>query len=210
MKKALARTVANGRMAVAMAERVLHIGAAKPAAPERVNVRAAVEDALAALCRDLSRDGIRVICNIDSRLTAWFDPLHLRQALFNLLLNAREAMSGTHSGRLTVSASVQATPPTIGEGVGFCRPNARVVLRIRDTGRGIPPDLLPHVFQPLESTKVAADSGACSCSGLGLALSKELIEEAGGRIAVESQAGCGTTFVIELPGEPPNEADKTE
>ena len=88
-KKALQVTVKNAQMLVAMSDRVLEISAAKPAKREDVNVLRAVDDAIASLCRDLSKDGITINVEVDESLTAWADPLQLQQVLFNLLLNAR-------------------------------------------------------------------------------------------------------------------------
>jgi signal transduction histidine kinase len=111
--------------------------------------------------------------------------------LFNLFLNAQEAMKGTHHGRLVVSASEQVED---GERAG------RVVIEVRNTGKTIPPELLPHIFDALASTKSVDADGAYRCSGLGLALCRDLVEENGGTIVVESQAPDGTAFVIGLPG----------
>jgi signal transduction histidine kinase len=103
-RKALTVTARNTRMLIAMSDRILELGAAKPQQRESVGVRQAVEDALASMCRDLSKDGIDFAMSIGDSLTVFADPLQLRQVLFNLFLNAREAMAPNHSGRLTVSA----------------------------------------------------------------------------------------------------------
>jgi signal transduction histidine kinase len=64
---------------------------------------------------------------------------------------------------------------------------------IADTGSGIAADVLPHIFEPLFSTKRGAGMG------IGLAIVREVIEGLGGRISVESEPGRGTLFIIELP-----------
>ena len=102
-RKALTVTVRNAKMLIAMSERVLELGAAKRKSRENVNVREAVEDAIASLCRDLAKDGIELSVSVDPSLEVVADPLQLRQMLFNLFLNAREAMAPNHSGRLTVT-----------------------------------------------------------------------------------------------------------
>ena len=62
-----------------------------------------------------------------------------------------------------------------------------------DTGKGIPPEFLPHIFDPFFSTK--GDGG----TGLGLSVSYGIIKNHKGDIRVESKVGVGTTFTIELP-----------
>jgi signal transduction histidine kinase len=69
-----------------------------------------------------------------------------------------------------------------------------VDIEIRDTGVGIPPDVLPKVFDPFFTTKDVGKG-----SGLGLYIVHEIIEEHDGCIAVDSEPGKGTTFLIRLP-----------
>ncbi len=186
--KAIAVTLKNARMLIAMSERVLEISAAKPAKRESVSVQKAMQDALASLCRDIARDGISMRIDVAAMLTVWTDPLQLQQVFFNLLLNAREAMAATHSGRLTVTARSKGD---------------QVVIEVNNSGEPIPPDLLPHVFEPFQTTKPATRNGKSRCGGLGLALCRDLIEENGGTITVTSDAQAGTTFILTLPARAP-------
>ena len=105
------------------------------------------------------------------------DESQLRQALLNLLRNAAEAMPD--GGRLQIAA--------------LSADQGTVELTIADTGHGIAPEHLPKIFEPFFSTK---DGG----TGLGLALTQQIIVEHGGRIEVTSRNGHGTTFTISLPG----------
>ncbi len=182
--KALTVTLKNVRTLVAMSERVLEISAAKPAKCEAVFVRAVVEDAVASLCRDLSKDGIRLVIEVHESLTVWVDPLQLRQVLFNLFLNAREAMAPSHGGRLGISAS---------------RQNDKIVIEVRNTGDAIPPGFLLHIFDPFQSSKGPQRDGRTRCGGLGLALCRDLVEENNGTISVTSSPETGTRFTITLP-----------
>jgi signal transduction histidine kinase len=103
----------------------------------------------------------------------------------NLLRNAVEAMTG--GGRLALSMAPEE------------RRGAKLVtLRIRDSGQGIAPEHLAKIFDPFFSTK---EHG----TGLGLALTQQIVVEHGGSIDVESTPGQGTTFTVRLPvapGEP--------
>ncbi|UCE61102.1 MAG: hypothetical protein JSU63_04995 [Phycisphaerales bacterium] len=187
-RKALTVTTKNVHMLMAMSERILEISAAKPTNRQAVPVKTVANDAQESLCRDLAKDGIRFIVKVDESLTVWADPLQLQQVLFNLFLNARSAMSASHNGRLTVT--------------GACE-GGEVVIEVKDTGKGIAPDLLTDVFNALQTSKPVEGDGPKRCAGLGLALCRDLIEENGGSISVASSLDEGTTFTIRLPAEEP-------
>ena len=100
----------------------------------------------------------------------------LQEVLLNLILNACQAMGET-GGRLELSAS----------------PNgSSVVLKVADTGPGIPPSVLRKVFDPFYTTKPTG-------TGLGLFVSQRIIKSQGGTIQLESTEGKGTCFTISLP-----------
>ncbi len=218
MNKALNVTVKNARIAVNMADRLLQLSAATSAKRTAVSVREAIDNAYAGLCRDVTRDGITYTVDVPDGLTVWADALQFQQVLFNLFLNAREAMKGAHNGRLSVRAfelaGDQITDADTGTGAGtdtstdedrlrsFCT-NASterrsVVIEVRNGGKPIPADLIPHVFDAFASSK-SATNGHARCSGLGLALCHDLVEENAGRISVSSNEGQGTTFTILMP-----------
>ena len=187
-RKALTITLKNVNMLVQMADRVLEIGAAKAPDREAVSIRAVVEDAAASMCRDVSKDGIHLSIQVDESLTVWADALQLQQVFFNLFLNAHKAMAPSHGGRLTITGS---------------REGDRVVIQVKDTGPGILPERLPHVFDPLQTTKPAEGDDRQRCAGLGLALCRDLVEENAGTITVKSEPGVGTTFEMILPANRP-------
>jgi signal transduction histidine kinase len=109
----------------------------------------------------------------------------LMQVLMNLAGNALKFTPD--GGRVTVSA--EAAPPD-------------VVIRISDTGAGIPPEERERIFDRFYQVP-AADSEASEGTGLGLAIAKSLVELHGGRIGVESEVGEGTTFALTLPAKGP-------
>jgi signal transduction histidine kinase len=74
------------------------------------------------------------------------------------------------------------------------------VLSIRDTGCGIAPENLPHLFQPFFTTKDGPDSSGKGGTGLGLSACKEIVDEHRGRIRVDSTLGKGSAFTIRFPG----------
>ncbi len=113
------------------------------------------------------------------------DAGQVQQAILTLLVNATEAMP--RGGRLEVTAESD--------------PQARVArVRVRDTGVGIPPDILPHIFEPFFTTKESELR-----TGLGLAVAYSIVEQHSGLLQVSSRVGEGTEFVLSLPLEPPAE-----
>ncbi len=131
------------------------------------------------------------------------DATQLHQVLLNLLLNARDAMpdGGTLSLDMR-SATVDASMETEILNVA---PGRYVVLRVTDSGTGIPPELLDRIFDPFFTTK-DADKG----TGLGLATSMGIIKGHSGFIRVYSTPGQGTTFSVYLPVHDADAVDSTE
>jgi two-component system sensor histidine kinase/response regulator len=117
------------------------------------------------------------------------DPLRLERAFANLLGNALKFTPP--GGRIEVRAECEA-----GSGDRAGRPWLRV--DIIDSGRGIPEDLLPHVFEPYYQTSEADRSHGV---GLGLAIVKRIVAAHGGRVDVQSREGEGTVFTLWLPVE---------
>jgi two-component system, OmpR family, sensor kinase len=72
----------------------------------------------------------------------------------------------------------------------------RVLIRLRDTGPGITPEALPHIFERFYRVETSRTSTG---TGLGLAIAKELMEAQGGTLIVESQLGQGSVFTLSLP-----------
>ena len=110
-----------------------------------------------------------------------WDEDRMNEVLGNLLSNAFKFTE--RGGRVTLRADAA---------------DGMVVMDVSDSGAGIPPDQLPHIFEKFyqASNQSEATSGG---SGLGLAITKEIVEAHGGSITVESTPGVGTTFVVTLP-----------
>ena len=181
---------------------------ARPRPPHRqlIRIESIVESALDSL--QLSPN-VHVDSHIETHLPLIIaDATHLEQVLNNLLLNAIQAMP--NGGRLMLRTMRRADlPDTVP--LGFApEPSDRplmgwVVLSIADTGIGIAPENLEHLFEPLFTTKPTG-------IGLGLALVKLLVQANGGGINVKSTPGEGTTFEVFLPiaaehGSPGSTAD---
>jgi DNA-binding LacI/PurR family transcriptional regulator/signal transduction histidine kinase len=115
---------------------------------------------------------------------------HLVRALTNLVRNAAEAIAGRGEIRVSTT-SVRLTQPVVAEEAIPAGDYA--VVRVSDTGHGIPPEDISRIFQPFFSRKPRSDQ---SGSGLGLAIVHGVVKEHGGFISVESHVGEGTIFTL--------------
>lgn len=147
-----------------------------PLTLETVSVATTLEEVLV-LFEQRARPGSLKIVREFSALLHWrVDPQQFKQVVWNLCLNAVEAMPD--GGELRVGAAAAS--------------GQMLAVWVSDTGAGIAADDLPHVFEPFFSTKAEG-------TGLGLALVHRIVQEHGGEIDVRSTPGLGTTFTIMLP-----------
>ncbi|MBM4193454.1 MAG: PAS domain S-box protein [Gemmatimonadetes bacterium] len=109
------------------------------------------------------------------------DPFQLQQVFINLLSNAEQAVLSRDEAGRRIAVSTQAT-------------DSAIVVRITDTGTGIAPEHLPHIFNPFYTTKPRGIG-----TGLGLSISFGIVREHGGTIHAASLAGEGATFTVRLP-----------
>ncbi|MBP7934686.1 MAG: sensor histidine kinase [Phycisphaerae bacterium] len=184
MRLALSKTLDRAAAMRQMIDRVVGLARQSDTVIKAVNLHQVVEEAIGCLGRDLGKDGIQLNLQIDEKLTVRANENQLLQVLLNLVSNARQAMLGRR-GRLSVDAA-----PTA---------EGQVQINVRDSGCGIPAEHLDAVFDPFFSTKTNAEKPDQRGLGLGLSISRDIIEEFGGRIEVASQLGVGTTFTVTLP-----------
>lgn len=117
------------------------------------------------------------------------DPERLYQVLINLIGNA---IKYTEQGGLTVRAGLKDKNPSTGSGQAL-------VIAISDTGRGIPAEQLPNIFDAFGRSGDFSQSTHQDSIGLGLSISKRIIDRMGGSIHAASEVGAGSTFTITLP-----------
>jgi signal transduction histidine kinase len=141
-----------------------------------VDLNTAAREAVDALAGSAQSAEVR----LDARLAA--QPIYIEGDLFaigrvlrNLIVNAIQATPS--GGSITVTTGLQGD---------------RVILSVRDTGSGIPPEQVPRIFDDFVTTKRHG-------LGLGLAISRKIVEGLGGRIRVTSEVNRGTTFELEFP-----------
>jgi len=128
---------------------------------------------------------------VDVALPIRIEPGQLEQIVLNLVVNARDAMP--RGGALTIATTrVELDADATRHPVALAGPHVRIA--VTDTGCGIAPDVIARVFEPFFTTKPAGKG-----TGLGLATVFGIVHQAGGRVAVASKVGVGTTFTVDLP-----------
>ena len=156
---------------------------AKPSPPsfQETDINQLIDDTLGLLSNKLHTHHITLDYH-PSPMTRHLkvDQNQIKQALLNIFLNAIDATPT--GGSLTVKTRIYSSNPIL-------------EISIRDTGSGIAPEDIKHIFEPFFSKKAAG-------TGLGLAITQGIIQEHGGKIKVTSTVNEGTTFTIELPIKP--------
>lgn len=177
--------------AAEMTKRLLAFARRQSLAPQIVDLNELVRGMVPILDR-LVGEQVELKLDIDPVLkTVTADPAQLEQVVLNLVVNARDSMPA--GGVITI----QTANVVIGE-AGLespleATPGEYVKLSINDTGTGIAPEHLEHIFDPFYSTKETRGTG------LGLAVVYGVVKQSGGHIEVESKPGRGTTFHVYLP-----------
>jgi len=120
------------------------------------------------------------------------DPGHLEQVVMNLVVNARDAMP--HGGHLAIATENVDVDGAFASSHDGLTPGPHVVLRVADTGSGIPAGVLGQIFEPFFTTKSVGKG-----TGLGLSTVFGIVKQSGGCIDVQSAVGQGTTMSVYLP-----------
>jgi two-component system cell cycle sensor histidine kinase/response regulator CckA len=183
---------ASAKRGAALVAQLLAFGQRQTLQPRVVALNDAIRRAGALLGRVLG-EGIRLDLALEEpgRLVR-IDPTQFDQVLVNLAVNARDAMAG--QGVLTLASGHRLLLRPERVGAETAPPGRYVTIEVRDTGAGIPPDILPRILEPFFTTK--RESGG---TGLGLSTVHGIIRQSGGFLAVESRVGQGTCMRILLP-----------
>jgi PAS domain S-box-containing protein len=162
---------------------------ARPGEPQRepLQIEDQLEEALLLTSHELGNNQIDLVRDYRARpRLVCADSSQLQQVLVNLLINACHAMP--EGGQLLLETDY--LPDAAGGG--------EVVVRIRDSGIGIAPENLPRVFEPFFTTKGRYGESPRPGAGLGLSVSRGLIQAQGGSISLQSQIGVGTVAEVRL------------
>ncbi|MGH7980560.1 MAG: ATP-binding protein, partial [Limisphaerales bacterium] len=155
--------------------------------PHPFSIRAAIEETLDLMAAKAFEKNLDLICEIDDEIPEKIegDPLRLRQVLTNLLSNA---IKFTKQGFISLSVTMIAS-----ETVSNGKAQSRLQFSVADTGIGISAEGLARLFKPFAQAD-ASTAQRFGGTGLGLTISKRLVELMGGKIWAESVAGKGSTF----------------
>lgn len=226
-QKALARTLAGSERAAKIADAILsfvrderdegggendlfHV---EHESAQSANVATVVRDALSCLGKESVQDGMGSTVRVPEDLTVAIHPIALQQVLVNLILNARNA-TAAQGGSIELSAvrvshepqtptgaadSRRAPCPALVRSTWNTSANSAgaswVCITVQDTGCGMSPDQIARMFTPFDSRALGNHRG----TGLGMVITKRLIERANGWLIIESESGRGTATTIVLP-----------
>ena len=157
---------------------------------QATNLNLVIERSLRLIQHQLDLAGIQVQPDVDAELPPVLcDGAQIEQVLLALMMNALDAMP--QGGNLWITSKLE-------------REDGVVRITVRDDGTGISPEILPRIFEPFLTTKETGRG-----VGLGLAISRSILERHNGNIEVQSEVGRGTTFTVTLPWEAETEQTST-
>ena len=179
------------RRVTGIIRQLLDFARRRPPQRDGCGLHSLIDQALSLLVPLAQKRGVvlEVDAGSDRSLEGQIDAGQIQQVLTNLVVNGIHA--SPHGGRVLAGAGLErATPP-----VDLGGPAADYIcLWVEDEGAGIPPDVLPHIFEPFYTTKDVGEG-----SGLGLSVSYGIVRDHGGWIEVDSREGRGSRFSIYLP-----------
>jgi two-component system NtrC family sensor kinase len=195
--KALEKTITGVQAASRIAQAMLGFAGTEDD-HQLSNINEVLDEALACLARDPSKDRITIERRIEIGTCVCMRPLSLQQVFVNLILNAIHALAGK-GGMIRIEARQQI--------------DGQTVLTLTDDGPGFPPSIAGSLFQPFVTTRRGGRgdktrSRAAGGTGLGLAICKQLVEQANGTIVASSNpsAKSGAMFTITLQTAPARRA----
>lgn len=184
--------MASAHRAAALTHRLLAFSRRQPLDPRPVDANELVAS-MDELFRRTMTEAIRV--DVAAPRDLWLtlcDPNQLESALLNLMINARDSMSGG-GGIVIACENVQVDEPSPSTQRDLS-PGEYVMLSVTDNGSGMPKDVIERAFEPFFTTKPIGQG-----TGLGLSMVYGFVKQSGGHVTIESEPGVGTTVRIYLP-----------
>lgn len=184
-RKSIEAVVRNAQRASDVVRRLRALSTKAEAVHAPVNLVAIAEETTTLVERELRNHGVRLAVDLPAKLPAIEgDRVQLQQVLLNLLMNAIQAMDAVPPDRRLLSVTA--------ERVGDSEQGEKILLRVDDSGSGIAETTLPHLFDAFFTTRSEG-------MGMGLAISRSIVEAHGGNIAAVNRPGGGASFTVSLP-----------
>ncbi len=202
----LAMILEAGQKAAALTSQLLAFSRRQMRAPSNYNINQLILG-MEGILRRLLKESINLNYDFEESLpNTLIDKAQFEQALMNLCLNAQDAI--LEKGEITIATRKLVLQSSVYDGKDLMLPGVYVELSVSDNGKGIPEDVLPHIFEPFYTTKEPGHG-----TGLGLATVYGIVQQNHAHINVESMVGQGSTFRIffpanDAPGE--EKSDKSE
>ncbi|HPY49966.1 MAG TPA: PAS domain S-box protein [Sedimentisphaerales bacterium] len=184
LRNSIGQIADQAERAAGIIKRIRGLVAKREPRRARIDVRDALDEAMSTVETEIARLGITVVRDLAENLPiVRADAVGVQQVVLNLVRNAMEAMSSTRAPSRTLTLSTR----TVENG-------GEIEVAVADTGRGLSSQLTERVFDSFFTTK---DKGL----GIGLSLSRRIIEAHGGRLWAQSDGGSGAVFRFTLPAE---------
>jgi PAS domain S-box-containing protein len=179
-QRSLERIVRDGKRASEVTDRIRALVMRQPPRRDRVDVNQVILDVIAFTRDQMRRNDVALEKTLaDSLPRVWGDKVQLQQVVLNLIVNAIEAMSGPgNRARLLV--------------IGASEAKGGVCIEVRDSGPGIAPEIADKIFEPFHSSKAQG-------IGMGLSISRSIIEAHGGQLWTTANQPHGAVFQFSLP-----------
>jgi len=176
MKRLAGNIYRASRRMQGLLQDLLHVSRGKTASPEVARLREVATAAVESVREAAEAQGVQVTVEIPEEIELSLERNRIERVFTNLVSNAMEAMGG--AGEIRISASMI---------------RGEAVVEVEDDGPGIAPEIRANLFQPFVT------AGKKNGLGLGLALARQTLLDHGGDMWVESEPGCGATFLFRLP-----------
>jgi signal transduction histidine kinase len=180
-RRSASRVIAEGHRASEIIGRIRSLAKKAPPQKDWVDVNETIHEVIAFARSEIQRNSVALGTQLSDDVPLILaDRVQLQQVILNLMMNAIEAMSGIGDGprRLSIQSST-------GE-------SEQVIISVHDSGPGVDPENLDHLFEPFHTTKPQG-------LGMGLAISRSIVENHGGRLWATENAPCGAVFQFVLP-----------
>jgi len=171
-----------GERASNLTTSLLTYSKARPAVYQEENLRTIIDNTITLVEKEMKKLSIELFTYFEEIPPVYASAGSVQQLVLNLLINAQQAIDGR--GVITVALHKE---------------RDRIRLEVGDSGRGIPAEIMPHIFDPFFSTKGVWGKEDSGGTGMGLAISRNIAYEHGGELTAQSIPGVGSVFTFSLP-----------